>query len=80
VILRGNDRGDIFFDDLDRFRFYLLLQDGVERFNSRVFAFCLMTNHVPLAIHVDHIPLSPIMQNLSFRDTRRINCPLRCQA
>jgi REP element-mobilizing transposase RayT len=73
VILRGNDRGDIFFDDLDRFRFYLLLQEGVERFKSRVLAFCLMTNHVHLAIQVDQIPLSHIIQNLSFRYTRWIN-------
>jgi len=45
----------------------------VARFGYRIHAFCLMTNHVHLAIQVDHIPLSKIMQNLSFRYTRWFN-------
>lgn len=73
VMLRGNARQDIFFDDEDRYRFYLLLQEGVERYGHRIHAFCLMTNHVHLAIQVGDIPLSRIMQNLSFRYTRWIN-------
>ena len=32
VILRGNARDDIFIAEEDRCRFYLLLQEGVERF------------------------------------------------
>lgn len=73
VIMRGNARQDIFFDDRDRYRFYLLLQEGVERYGHRIHAFCLMTNHVHLAIQVGEIPLSRIMQNLCFRYTRWIN-------
>jgi REP element-mobilizing transposase RayT len=73
VILRGNARQDIFFDDEDRYRFYLLIQQGVERFGHRVHAFCLMTNHIHLAIQVADVPLSRIMQNLSFRYTHWIN-------
>jgi REP-associated tyrosine transposase len=67
VILRGNRKQEIFNDDEDRCRFLLLLQEGTERYRHRVHAFCLMTNHVHLAIQVDDIPLSRIMQNLSFR-------------
>jgi REP element-mobilizing transposase RayT len=73
VILRGNARQDIFFDDADRYRFYLLLQEGTERFGHRIHAFCLMTNHVHLVIQVADKPLSKIMQNLSFRYTRWVN-------
>ena len=73
VTLRGNARQDIFFEDADRYRFYLLLQGVIERFGCRVHAFCLMTNHVHLAIQVGEIPLSRIMQNLSFRYTRWVN-------
>lgn len=73
VILRGNSRQDIFFEDEDRYRFYLLLQEGVERFRHRIVAFCLMTNHVHLAVQVGDVPLSRILQNLSFRYTRWIN-------
>ncbi|MRR58400.1 MAG: transposase [Deltaproteobacteria bacterium] len=73
VILRGNARQDIFSDDTDRYRFYLLLQEGAERFGHRIHAFCLMTNHVHLVVQVADKPLSKIMQNLSFRYTRWVN-------
>lgn len=73
VILRGNARDDIFFADEDRYRFYLLLQEGVKRFRHRIHAFCLMTNHVHLAVQVGDVPLSKIMQNVSFRYTRWVN-------
>jgi hypothetical protein len=36
-------------------------------------AFCLMTNHIHLAIQVADVPLSRILQNLSFRYTRWVN-------
>jgi len=35
-----------------------LFQEGVERFDHRVLAFCLMGNHIHLAIQVSDIPLS----------------------
>lgn len=73
VILRGNGKQDIFFEDQDRYRFYLLLQEGIERYHHRVHAFCLMTNHIHLVVQVADIPLSRIMQNLSFRYTRWVN-------
>lgn len=73
VTLRGNAGQAIFFDNRDRTRFYLLLQEGIERFRHRIHAFCLMSNHVHLAIQVGDIPLSRIMQNVGFRYTRWIN-------
>ncbi len=50
VILRGNARQDVFSDEKDRYRFYLLMQEGIERYGHRVLAFCLMTNHIHLAL------------------------------
>ncbi len=73
VILRGNGKQDIFFEEEDRCRFYLLLQEGIERYRHQVHAFCLMTNHVHLVVQVADIHLSRIMQNLSFRYTRWVN-------
>jgi putative transposase len=73
VILRGNAGQIIFDDDQDRTRFYLLAQEGVERFGHRIHAFCLMNNHVHLAIQVGGVSLSRILQNLSFRYTRWVN-------
>lgn len=73
VILRGNGGQPLFLTDEDRYRFYLLLQEGTCRFAYHIHAFCLMTNHIHLAIQVGDIPLSRCMQNLSFRYTRWIN-------
>jgi putative transposase len=66
VMLRGNGGQDIY-------RFYLLLQEGTERYGYRIHAFCLMSNHVHLAIQVGEVPLSRIMQNIGFRFIRWIN-------
>jgi putative transposase len=73
VILRGNSGQDVFFDAGDRTRFFLLLQEGVERFGFRIHAFCLMTTHLHLAMQVGDMPLSRIMQNIGFRYTQFIN-------
>ena len=73
VMLRGNGGQDIFFSDDDRSHFSLLLLEGVERYSHRIHAFCQITNHVHLVIQVGDIPLSCVMQNLSFRYTRYIN-------
>lgn len=73
VILRGNSGQDIFFDAGDRTRFFLLLQESVERFGHRIHAFCLMTTHLHAAIQVGDVPLSRIMQNVGFRYTQFIN-------
>ena len=73
VILRGNTQQDIFFTDNDRFRFYLLLQEGIERYGHTIHAFCLMNNHIHLLCQVDLVPLSRIIQNIAFRYARWIN-------
>jgi len=73
VMLRGNGGQDIFFSPEDYYRMFFLIQEGVERFGHRILAFCLMDNHIHLAIQVSDISLSRIMQNLSFRYTRWIN-------
>jgi len=73
VMVRGNGGQNIFTDDEDRCRFYLLLQEGVEKFGHRIHAFCLMNNHVHLAIQVGEKSLSRIMQHLCFRYTQWVN-------
>ena len=72
-MLRGNGGQDIFLDDADRIRFCQLAEEGVRRFDVRIPAFCLMSNHAHLAMQVAEIPLSRIIQNLTFRYTRYLN-------
>ncbi|KPK95336.1 MAG: transposase [Deltaproteobacteria bacterium SM23_61] len=73
VVVRGNARQEIFFSAADRFHFLSLLQDGLERYDHRVHAFCLMPNHIHLAVQVGEVSLSRIMQNLCFRYTQWTN-------
>ncbi|MDR3491977.1 MAG: transposase [Gammaproteobacteria bacterium] len=73
VILRGNNKQQIFFSSKDQQYFYSLLEESITRYNYRIHAFCLMTNHVHLLLQIGVIPLSKIMQNLCFRYTQMIN-------
>ena len=73
VMLRGNGGADIFFSKADRKRFYALLEEGGQRFGTRLHGFCLMTNHVHLVLQAGEAPLSRPMQNLAFRYTRHVN-------
>ena len=73
VMLRGNGGERIFFDDQDRCRMCLLIQEGVERYGHSLLGYCFMTNHIHLAIQVGQVKLSRIMQNLAFRYARYLN-------
>jgi REP element-mobilizing transposase RayT len=73
VMLYGNGGSAIYHSDADCCRFYLLLQEGIERYGHKIHGFCLMPNHLHLAVQVENVPLSKIMQNLSFRYTRWVN-------
>lgn len=73
VMLRGNGGQAIFADDADRQHICDLLAEGVERFGHRIHAYCLMGNHIHLAIEVGDVSLSRIVQNMAFRYARAIN-------
>ena len=73
VMLRGNQGLPIFYSDADRSNCCLLLQEGIERFGHRILAFCLMTNHIHLAIQEGEQGLSKAIQNLAFRHAQRVN-------
>ena len=73
VMLRGNDGQSIFFCDADRCRMCLFIQEGVEKYEHRIHAFCLMGNHIHLLIQVGNTPLSKLIHNLSFRYSQFIN-------
>lgn len=73
VILRGNDRQDIFADDKDRFRFYSILDIVRQRFTFKIHSFCLMTSHFHLELQVADVPLPKIMQCIAQRYVQWFN-------
>jgi len=73
VTARGNNRADIVRDDHDRREFIALLAAAALRFNLKIFAFCLMTNHYHLFLRTPDANLSRAMHWLNATYTIRFN-------
>jgi len=61
VIARGNEQLDVFRDDSDRELYLRRLAHYRDRFRFRLYAYCLMSNHVHLAVETGPVPLSRIV-------------------
>ena len=74
VIQRGNNRSDVFYDQADR-RFYLsLLRKYSEKWDARVLAYCLMSNHVHLLVRPSRLASLPkLMQGVGLCYTQAVN-------
>ena len=75
VIQRGHNRQVVFAGD-DDYLFYLdTLQEWKSRLGCRIYAYCLMTNHVHLVIDPGEDPdnLGRLMKRLAGRQTRYVN-------
>ncbi len=73
VIVRGNERRNVFRDDADRLRYLARLAVYREKFEFQLLAYCLMDNHVHLAIEAGKIPLARIMAGLQSSYTQYFN-------
>lgn len=78
VIARGNGGQTIFYSNEDRNYFYNLLNETTKRFSYRIHAFCLMSNHVHIALQIGDIPLSKVMQNIMLRYAKWLNKRKHC--
>jgi putative transposase len=73
VTSRGNEKKDIFRDDLDRERFVLMLSQSVIRFGWRLLSWVLMSNHYHLIIQTPQPNLSRGMHWLNGRYAQWFN-------
>jgi putative transposase len=73
VFARGNNRGRIFADDLDRKTYLLILGDVCSRFSWERLGYCLMDNHMHLLLETPEGNLSEGMQRLQNRYAKRFN-------
>ena len=64
VILRGNNKQEIFLDEKDYKKFLKEIKNTKEKYGYELYAYCLMTNHVHLVIYDKEENLSKIMQSL----------------
>lgn len=67
-MLRGNDKRTIFIDNEDRKRFISTLFEKAAEENIRIYAYCLMSNHVHLLLHEKDANIARLMKriNVSF--------------
>lgn len=65
ICVRGNNKQDIFLDNEDREEYLKRVRNYVERYKMRIYAYCLMTNHVHLLIYDNDQDISKFMQGLS---------------
>ena len=75
IVQRGHNRKAVFIEQGD-YRYYLdNLLEWKEKLDCKVYAYCLMTNHVHLIIDPGETPenLSRLMKRLAGRQTRLVN-------
>lgn len=73
VTARGNEKRVVFRDDADRFAYLDRLAECSRRYEFRVYAFCLMGNHVHLALERGPVKLSRIVLALHSAYAQRFN-------
>ncbi len=73
VILRGNNRQEIFFSPADRIYLDQLVGRATESLEAEVHAYCWMPNHIHMAIRVGEAPLGRLMQWIASRYAFRVN-------
>ena len=73
VIARGNERREIFRDDGDRRLYLARLAECRDRYEFGILAYCLMPNHVHLAIERGPVPLGKIMLALHSFYSQKFN-------
>lgn len=74
ITQRGNNRMDVFYDDEDRYDYLKFLKIYSEKWNVRIWAYCLMTNHVHiLAVPEDEKALSRCIGGTNLVYTQHVN-------
>ena len=73
IIIKGNNDSVIFYDDMDRNVFLDRIKLTKDEFKYKVYAYCLMSNHVHLVIEVPNEHLSKAIQSLTIRYVNYFN-------
>ena len=74
ITQRGNRREDIFFEDGDRKKYLEWLQEYSNKHGLKIWAYCLMTNHVHLVVVPQYKDsLEKVMRPLNMRYAQYIN-------
>ena len=67
IMLRGINKQNIFNDDFDKIKFLKILKETKDKYQYKIYAYCLMNNHVHLLICDYNKMISSIIQSLAIR-------------
>lgn len=75
IIQRGHNKQPVFISDADCLYYLENLRECKEKLNCKVYAYCLMTNHVHLIVDPgeDEKNIARIMKHVAGRQTRYVN-------
>ncbi|MCR5847612.1 MAG: transposase [Lachnospiraceae bacterium] len=73
IILRSVNQHIIFEEDSDYQKFLYILSDCTKKYDSKIYAYCLMDNHIHLLIHASSDNISTIFQSLGTKFVRWYN-------
>ena len=73
IIVRGNNRGNLFNDDEDRLRYLTTLKRFKVKYDFLLYAYVLMDNHVHMIINSNNEDISKIMQSIEISYTYYFN-------
>lgn len=65
IMLRGNEKKEIFHGNEDKERFLRILQKAKEKYNFLLYAYCLMSNHIHMIINDNGNDISLIMKSIN---------------
>lgn len=73
VVVRGNNKMDVFCDEEDNLKFLYILSDLKDKENIDIYAYCLMVNHAHIMLRVKGEDISEIMRSLVLRYVKWYN-------
>ena len=74
VVQRGHDRADCFFQEADYHAYLDALREYAMKFDCRVHAYCLMTNHVHLLLTpAEPTSCAQLIKHVAQRYSKRLN-------
>ena len=62
VVSRGNNQQDIFLLEKDKNRLYGIIKEQAEKFGVKIYAYCIMSNHVHILLKAEFKALSSFMR------------------
>lgn len=74
IILRSVNQRIIFEEDFDFQKFLLILSDCEKNYDTEIYAYCLMDNHIHLLLYISNDQLSSFFQSLGTKFVRWYNC------